>query len=102
MVAFPRFLAYDAFEQDLNAIDIWERLQTLDYKLKDLMTHSLGAINIFLKAMATKVNMGEDTVQLKTSTFINSPTPTTTEWTKQHMQQLFSSLHSTANTQKVL
>ena len=35
MVTFPCFLAYDAFETDIDAMEIWERLQTLDEVLKD-------------------------------------------------------------------
>ena len=101
MIAFPCFLAYDAFETDIDAMEIWERLQTLDETLKDKMTYSLGPINRFLKSTTTKVNVGEDTVQLKPAVFINSPTQTTTKWTKQRMQHLFPSLQNNTTTTKV-
>ena len=95
MVAFPSFLAYDAFEQDLDAMDLWERLQTLEEPLKDLMTYCLGPINRFLKATTTRVLQGEETLQLKTSSFINGPTPTSKQWTKQRLQMMFPALQET-------
>ena len=100
MVAFPCFLAYDAFETDVDAMEIWERLQTLDEELKDQMTYSLGPINRFLKATTTKVNAGEDTLQLKPSVFINGPNQDTIKWTKQRLHQLFPSLQNNTTTQK--
>jgi hypothetical protein len=99
MVAFPCFLAYDAFETDIDAMEIWERLQTLEEDIKNQMTHSIGPINRFLKATTTRVNVGEDTLQLKPSVFINKPNKHTTAWTKQRMSQLFPSLHQKETTQ---
>jgi hypothetical protein len=102
MVAFPCFLAYDAFEMDIDAMEIWERLQTLDEDTKDQFTYAIGPINRFLKATTTRVNVGEDTVQLKPSIFINGPNRTTTKWTKQRLNQLFPNLLQAPKTEETL
>ena len=99
MVPFPSFLAYDGFEQDIDAMDLWERVQTLDESLKDLMTHCIGPINRFLKATTTKVLQGEPTLQQKTTAFINRPTLTTKQWTNHRIQAMFPSLKETPPTQ---
>ena len=62
MVAFPSFLAYDAFKQDMDAMDLWERIQTHEEPLKNLMTHCLGPISRLLKAMTIRVLQGEETL----------------------------------------
>ena len=95
IVPVPTFLIYDGFHNDLDAMEVWERLQSLDDDIKEQLKPSLGTINRFLTATTTKVNKGDATVQHHPKYFIKPSTPLTAQWRNHRMNQLFPGLLST-------
>lgn len=89
IVPIPAFFVYDGFDQDLDAMIIYERLQP--FKDNEKMIDNYPLIIDFIKATTVSTKVSEQTVRINTDIFLQHDTTETTKWKKTRINTVFPS-----------
>ena len=95
LVPIPAIYVSDGFDGDIDAADLFERLNAIQAPKQIQLERSLHLIRTFLTAVVVKYNQRDPTIIPPASTFMAQPSPLLNKWKKQRMQALFPSLMET-------
>ncbi len=96
LVPIPAFLIYDGFSKDLDALDVFERVLTVEPRLANATSHSTQALfpllNHFLLACLTKYNKDDNGVIINTECLLARLSTEAVEWQPQRIRSLYPSV----------
>jgi hypothetical protein len=92
MVPFPAAYIIDGFEKDLDAADVFERLDAMKVIHQDVLEHSLHLLRSFITATVVRYNKHDPSVFAPLNSFLIQPSPLLNKWKKQKMNTLFPSI----------
>ena len=98
MVPFPAVYISDGFEQDIDAADLFERLDAIPNAHQEILQTSLHLLRSFLTATVVRYRKEDPTIFAPLQSFITQPSPLVNKWKKQKMATLFPNMANNTNT----
>ena len=92
LVPFPAVYISDGFEGDLDAANIFERLNAIPNEHQEILKTSIHLLRCFLAATVVRYNKNDPTVIAPLTTFMSNSSPLLNKWKKQKMNALFPQL----------
>ena len=92
IVPIPAIYISDGFDNDIDAADLFERLNAITEPKQVQLNRSLHLLRTFLTAVVVNYNKKDPTILPPLKTFMTQPSALLNKWKKQRMQALFPSL----------
>ena len=92
IVPCPAMYINDGFSNDIDAADLFERLDATPRKAEKELKRTLHLLRTFLKASVVKYNKSDPSIYTNTDTFMLQSSTLTNKWKKHRMNTLFPSL----------
>jgi hypothetical protein len=92
MVPFPAVYISDGFETDLDAADVFERLDSIPINHQDILQHSLHLLRSFITATVVRYKKTDPTIFAPLTSFVLQPSTLLNKWKKNKMKSLFPTL----------
>ena len=98
LVPFPAVYISDGFDDDIDAADLFERLNAIPRNHQKILKTALHLLRCFLAAIVVKYNKNDPTIFAPTESFMLHPSPLLNKWKKQKMTSLFPTLNKSTET----
>ena len=92
LIPIPAIYVSDGFDEDMDAADLFERLNDIHPPKELQVQRSLHLIRTFLTAVVVKYNQKDPTIIPPTATFMTQTSALLNKWKMQRMQALFPEL----------
>jgi hypothetical protein len=92
LIPIPASFAIDGFEGDMDAADLFERLNAIPEPKQDQLKRSLHLLRTFITAVVVKYNQKDPTIIPQAATFMAQTSSLLNKWKKQRMSALFPTL----------
>ena len=92
LVPCPAMYINDGFSNDIDAADLFERLDATPRKAEKELKRTLHLLRTFLKASVVKYNKSDPSIYTNTDTFMLQSSALTNKWKKHRMNTLFPAL----------
>jgi hypothetical protein len=98
LVPFPAVYISDGFDGDIDAAEVFERINAIPRKHQDSIKTAIHLLSCFCAASAVKYNKSDPSIFAPTDAFMIHSSPLLNKWKKQKMTSLFPMLENTTPT----